>query len=87
TGGVDKIGSKADFQYDKQHTTTEITKNKGSETQVAGDLTITANKDVTHQGASHKVDGAYKESGENINHLAVNDSAISKTDTLNVGVD
>lgn len=87
TGGVDKIGSKADFQYDKQHTTTEITKNKGSETQVAGDLTITANNDVTHQGASHKVDGAYKESGENINHLAANDNATSKTDTLNIGVD
>lgn len=26
TGGVDKVGSKADFQYDKQHTQTEVTK-------------------------------------------------------------
>lgn len=87
TGGVDKVGSKADFQYDKQHTETAIVKNKGSETHVAGDLTITANKDVTHQGATHHVDGSYNESGENINHLAVNDQATSKTDTLNIGVD
>ncbi|MEQ4923365.1 calcium-independent hemolysin HpmA [Proteus hauseri] len=87
TGGVDKVGSKADFQYDKQHNETEIVKNKGSETHVAGDLTITANNDITHQGATHQVDGAYNESGENVNHLAVNDKATSKTDTLNIGVD
>ncbi|BDR98745.1 calcium-independent hemolysin HpmA [Proteus mirabilis] len=87
TGGVDKVGSKADFQYDKQHTQTEVTKNRGSQTEVAGDLTITANKDLLHEGASHHVEGRYQESGENIQHLAVNDSETSKTDSLNVGID
>ncbi|WP_424680627.1 hypothetical protein, partial [Escherichia coli] len=51
------------------------------------DLTITANKDLLHEGASHHVEGRYQESGENIQHLAVNDSETSKTDSLNVGID
>lgn len=87
TGGVDKVGNKADFQYDKQHNNTEIVKNRGSETQIAGDLTLKANHDITHQGGKHSIEGTYNESGENLTHLAANDSISSKTDKLNVSVD
>ena len=42
TGGVDKVGSKADFQYDKQHTQTEVTKIEAA--KQTGDLTVITRK-------------------------------------------
>lgn len=86
TGGMDKAGSGANVSYEEAQTTTDNSTAVVSGSQVAGNLNITASKDVTNQGSDHKVDGAYQVQGENIQNLAAENREKTNTTTTQIDV-
>ncbi|MDN0124519.1 hemagglutinin repeat-containing protein [Yersinia aleksiciae] len=86
TGGMDKAGSGANVSYEETQTTVDNSTAVVSGSQVAGNLNITASKDVTNQGSDHKVDGAYQVQGENIQNLAAENREKTNTTTTQIDV-
>lgn len=84
TGGMDKAGSGVNVSYEDTQTTTDKSTAVVSNSTVAGNLNITATKDVTNQGTNHSVGGAYQVEGNNIHNLAAENSEITNTKTTKV---
>lgn len=86
TGGMDKAGSGVNVSYEDTQTTTDKSTAVVSNSTVAGNLNITATKDITNQGTNHSVGGAYQVEGNNIHNLAAENSEITNTKTTKVDV-
>ena len=86
TGGMDKAGSGVNVSYEDTQTTTDKSTAVVSNSTVAGNLNITATKDVTNQGTNHSVGGTYQVEGNNIHNLAAENSEITNTKTTKVDV-
>ncbi|MFW5387815.1 hemagglutinin repeat-containing protein [Yersinia sp. 2542 StPb PI] len=86
TGGMDKAGSGVNVGYEDTQTSSDKSTAVVSGSQVAGNLNITATKDVTNQGTDHNVGGAYQAQGNNIHNLAAENSEKTHTKTTKVDV-
>ncbi|EKN4810683.1 hemagglutinin repeat-containing protein [Yersinia enterocolitica] len=86
TGGMDKAGSGVNVSYEDTQTTTDKSTAVVSNSTVAGNLNITATKDVTNQGTNHSIGGTYQVEGNNIHNLAAEKSEITNTKTTKVDV-
>ncbi|MFW5401020.1 hemagglutinin repeat-containing protein [Yersinia sp. 1252 StPb PI] len=86
TGGMDKAGSGVNVGYEDTQTSSDKSTAVVSGSQVAGNLNITATKDVTNQGTDHNVGGAYQAQGHNIHNLAAENSEKTHTKTTKVDV-
>ncbi|WP_299017931.1 hemagglutinin repeat-containing protein [uncultured Photobacterium sp.] len=87
TAGIDKIGSGLEAGFEKENTQTNKEQAVVSKTDVAGNLIVNAENKLTQQGAEHKVQGVYKESAENIDHLAAVNKEETTTTTASGGGD
>ncbi|HEN3628985.1 TPA: hemagglutinin repeat-containing protein [Yersinia enterocolitica] len=85
-GGKDKAGSGANINYEDTQTTSDKSTAVVSDSKVAGNLNISASKDITNQGTDHNVGGDYQAQGNNIHNLAAENSEITNTKTTKVDV-
>ncbi|HHH1694433.1 TPA: hemagglutinin repeat-containing protein [Yersinia enterocolitica] len=86
TGGMDKAGSGVNVNYEDTQTTSDKSTAVVSDSKVAGNLNISASKDITNQGTDHNVGGDYQAQGNNIHNLAAENSEITNTKTTKVDV-
>lgn len=86
TGGMDKAGSGVNVNYEDTQTTSNKSTAVVSNSKVAGNLNISASKDITNQGTDHRVGGDYQAQGNNIHNLAAENSEITNTKTTKVDV-
>ncbi|HEI6850007.1 TPA: hemagglutinin repeat-containing protein [Yersinia enterocolitica] len=86
TGGMDKAGSGVNVNYEDTQTTSNKSTAVVSDSKVAGNLNISASKDITNQGTNHRVGGDYQAQGNNIHNLAAENSEITNTKTTKVDV-
>lgn len=87
TGGIDKVGSGIEGGYENSKTHSQSSKAVTSGSDIKGNLTISANDQLTQQGAQHQVGGKYQENANSVAHLAATDSESSNTRKTDVGVD
>ncbi|WP_145570908.1 hemagglutinin repeat-containing protein [Yersinia bercovieri] len=85
TGGMDKAGSGANFNYENSTTQSDKSTAVVSGSNIAGNLVINATNDLTNQGTSHVVDGGYQANATTVNNLAATNS--EKTTTSGTKVD
>lgn len=83
-GGMDKAGSGANVSYEDTETSSDKSTAVVSGSKVAGNLNITATKDMTNQGSAHSVEGIYQVSADNVNNLAAENSEKTVTVTTNL---
>lgn len=74
TGGMDKLGGGLSGGHTETGKTQEQHQAVTSGTQVQGNLTLTAGKTLSQEGASHTVGGAYTETAQNSAHRAAHNS-------------
>lgn len=86
TGGMDKAGSGANFNYEDSTTQSDKSTAVVSGSNIAGNLVINATNDLTNQGASHVVDGGYQANATTVNNLAATDSEKTTTSGTKVEV-
>ena len=87
TGGIDKVGSGIEGGYENSKTHSQSSQAVTSGSDIKGNLTISANDQLTQQGAQHQVGGKYQENANSVAHLAATDSESSNTRKTDVGVD
>lgn len=86
TGGMDKAGSGANFNYENSTTQSDKSTAVVSGSNIAGNLVINATNDLTNQGTSHVVDGGYQANATTVNNLAATNSEKTTTSGTKVEV-
>ncbi|MGI3086144.1 hemagglutinin repeat-containing protein [Yersinia pseudotuberculosis] len=86
TSGMDKTGNGLQYTHIDKESYSDIENNLVVKTHIKGDLNINAGGDLNQQGTQHDVAKNYSVEASNINNMASNNLAFSKTDTLQVDV-
>ncbi len=86
TSGMDKTGNGLQYTHIDKESYSDIENNLVVKTHIKGDLNINAGGDLNQQGTQHDVAKNYLVEASNINNMASNNLAFSKTDTLQVDV-
>ncbi|CNI57852.1 hemagglutinin repeat-containing protein [Yersinia pseudotuberculosis] len=86
TSGMDKTGTGLQYTHVDKESYSDIENNLVVKTHIKGDLNINAGGDLNQQGTQHNVAKSYSVEALNINNMASNNLAFSKTDTLQVDV-
>lgn len=87
TGGADKgaLGISSDVTHTAG--TENSIHEKGSTTNIGGDLTINANGSLTQHASNHNIKGSYNANADTINNTAGINSETTNSATTHVGVD
>lgn len=83
---MDKTGNGLQYTHIDKESYSDIENNLVVKTHIKGDLNINAGGDLNQQGTQHDVAKNYSVEASNINNMASNNLAFSKTDTLQVDV-
>ncbi|MDC9597593.1 hemagglutinin repeat-containing protein [Xenorhabdus anantnagensis] len=85
TGGMDKLGSGVDGNYNNDGKSQGRTTAEVAKTQVTGNLELNAMGELKQQGTDHQVQGSYQANAGSIKNVATANTESSSTNQLQVG--
>ncbi|WP_086113378.1 hemagglutinin repeat-containing protein [Xenorhabdus beddingii] len=85
TGGMDKLGSGVEGNYNSNGKSQGQTTAEVAKTQVTGNLELNAMGELKQQGTDHQVQGAYQANAGSIKNVATENTESSSTHQLDVG--